>query len=133
MSEMLKSPTLNPKKMWCFFCEWFLMLHFIQKIFPQIWHRQSYLYDYSCEKKQLRHSNAKCVENISRRYKNHKTCAKTTLTFFWFLFRDFNISNIFYKIQNVNEWPLVLIITHWTYTFLNPWIRKADSNSGQKH
>ena len=40
---------------------------------------------------------------------------------FWFLLGDFNISNIFYKIQNLNEWQLVSVITHMTYTFLNPW------------
>ena len=72
-------------------------------------------------KSQLKHSNVKSVENISRRNKNHKTCAKKALTFFGFVFGDFNISNIFYKIQNLNEWQLVSLITHWTYTFLNPW------------
>ena len=67
------------------------------------------------------HSNVKSVGNISRRDKNHKTCAKKALTVFWFLFGDFNILNIFYKIQNLNEWQLVSVITYWTYTFLNPW------------
>ena len=72
-------------------------------------------------KRQLRHINVKSVENISRRNKNHKTCAKKALTFFWFLIGDFNIPSIFYKIQNWNEWQLVSVITHWTYSFLNPW------------
>ena len=49
-------------------------------------------------KRLLRQSNVKSVENISRKNKNHKTGAKKALSFFWFLFRDFNISNIFYKI-----------------------------------
>ena len=40
--------------------------------------------------------------------------------FFLFLFGDFNISNIFYKIQNLNKWQLASVITHWTYTCLNP-------------
>ena len=37
---------------------------------------------------------------------------------FWFLFGDFYILNIFYKIQNLNKWQLVSVIT---YTCLNPW------------
>ena len=41
--------------------------------------------------------------------------------FLRFLFTDFNISNIFYKIQKLNKWQLVSVITHWTYTCLNPW------------
>ena len=53
------------------------------------------------------------------RNKNHKTHAKST--YFWFLFRDFIISDIFYKIQNLNWWPVFLVITHWTYTCLSPW------------
>ena len=39
--------------------------------------------------------------------------------FFLFLFGDFNISNIFYKIQRFNKWQLVSVITHWTYSCLN--------------
>ena len=47
--------------------------------------------------------------------------AKKALSFFLLLFRDFNILDIFYKIQNLNEWKIFSVITHWTYTFLNPW------------
>ena len=42
------------------------------------------------------------------------------LVFFGFLFGDCNISNIFDKIQNLNKWQLVSVITHWTYNCLNP-------------
>ena len=72
-------------------------------------------------KRQLRQSNVNSVENISRGNNNRKTRAKRSTYFFWFLFGDFNISNIFYKILNLNKCQLVLIITHWTYTCLNPW------------
>ena len=75
-------------------------------------------------KRQLRHSNVKSVEN-----NNHKTHENKALSFFWFLFKDFNISNIFYKIQNLKKWQLVSVITHWTYTCLNPWaLRKKNHN-----
>ena len=47
-------------------------------------------------------------------------CKKCTY-FFWILFQDLKISNLFYKIQNLNKWQLVSLITHWTYDFLNPW------------
>ena len=46
---------------------------------------------------------------------------KKNTSFFWFLFGDFIISNIFYKILNLNKCQLVSVITHWTYTFLHPW------------
>ena len=46
-------------------------------------------------KRQLRHCNVKSVNNISRKTQNHKTCAKKALIFCWFVFGDFNISNIF--------------------------------------
>ena len=68
----------------------------------------------------MRHSNVKSVENIYRHNNNHKTCVNKALSFFWFLFGDFNISNIFYKIQNINKWQLASVITNWTYTCLNP-------------
>ena len=80
-------------------------------------------------KRQLRQSNVKSVENILRRNKNHKTCTKKAPAFFWFPFRDFIISNIFYKILNFNEWQLVSVIIHWTYTFLNHWA--LSKNTGQ--
>ena len=44
--------------------------------------------------------------------------------FVWFQVGDFNISDIFYKIQNFNKWPVLLVITNWTYTFLSPWALK---------
>ena len=33
---------------------------------------------------------------------------------------DQNISDIFYKFQNLNGWPVFQVITHWTYTCLSP-------------
>ena len=49
-----------------------------------------------------------------------KTWAKKALTFFGSRF-EINIYDIFYKSQNFNWWPVCLVITHWTYTFLSPW------------
>ena len=52
------------------------------------------------------------------------TCnQKKMWCFFLQMFSDvtFHPKNIFYKIQNFSEWQLISIITHWTYTFLNPW------------
>ena len=46
--------------------------------------------------------NVKSVENISGRKENQGTHAKKALGFFWFLDGDFNISDIFYKIQISN-------------------------------
>ena len=41
---------------------------------------------------------------------------------------DLNISNIFYKIQNFNGWPVFFsVITPLTDTFLSPW---ALGNNG---
>ena len=120
MSEMLRSPTWNQNKCGAFFANVFWCYISSGKYFHKhdIGNLSIWLIMW---KRQLRHSNVKSVENISRRNKNHKTCGKKALSFFWFLFWDFNISNIFYKMQNLNEWQLVSVITHWTYTFLNPW------------
>ena len=97
------------------------MYHFIKK--KNYFYKHD-IYNLICMiihvKRQLRPSNVKSVENISRKNKNPKICAKKALIFFWFLFGDFNISNTFYKILNLNEWQFVSVITHWTYTFLNP-------------
>ena len=41
--------------------------------------------------------------------------------FFWLQVGDLDISIIFYKIQNFYRWPVLSVITHWTYTFLSPW------------
>ena len=55
--------------------------------------------------------------------------------FFWFLFRDFTISHIFYKIQNINKFQLVSIITQWTYTCQNPWalVPKLRNSNFEKY
>ena len=42
-------------------------------------------------------------------------------TLFWFLVGDYYISDMFYRIQNLNLWPVFPVITHWTYTCLSPW------------
>ena len=52
---------------------------------------------------------------------------------FWFLFGDFNISDIFYKMQNLNEWQIVSVITHWTNTLLNPWALRIFANLTLKY
>ena len=45
----------------------------------------------------------KCRKYFKKKQESQNICKKA-LTFFWFPFGDFNISNIFYKIQNLYEW-----------------------------
>ena len=72
-------------------------------------------------KRRLKHCYVKCVENDSRkRKKSQYTCKKSTMIF-WFPFKDIKIADIIYKIQNLNYWQFVPVITHWTYTSQNPW------------
>ena len=118
MSELLRSPTWNQKNL-CFFLQMFCDVTFHPNTISTNMTKTTETIWLLMWKRQLRHGNVKSVENISRRNKNYKTCAKKTLSVFWFLFGDFNISNIFYKIQNLNEWQLVSVIIHWPYTFLN--------------
>ena len=42
-------------------------------------------------------------------------------TLIFFLVEDFNISNRFYKIQNLYLCPVFPVIIHWTYTLLSHW------------
>ena len=88
---MLRPPTWNQIKL-CFFANVFLCnissgnyfhKHDIYNLIYMIIH----------VKRQLRQSNVKSVENISR---ITKQVQKKHLV--WFLIRDFNISNIFYEI-----------------------------------
>ena len=72
-------------------------------------------------KRHLRHSNLKNVKKNSRRNKNHTACAIKSLSFVGFYFGDFTLWEIFYKIQNFKKWQFVSVITHWAYTWLNPW------------
>ena len=115
---MLRSQTWKPNYYYFFF--------FLRKISNVRFHLQTvstnmtYPNDYSCKKRQLRHSNFKCVENILRRNKNHKTHAKQALIFHQFLFGDFNNSDIFSQIQNFNNLQFDPVITHWTNTCLSP-------------
>ena len=51
---------------------------------------------------------------------HEKTFAKKAPNFFWFQVGDLNISDIFYKVQNLYLWPVFPVITHWTCTCLNP-------------
>ena len=46
-------------------------------------------------KRHFRQCNVKSVDNISRRNENNGTATKKAPDFFWFLCRDFNISDIF--------------------------------------
>ena len=48
-----------------------------------------------------------CVEIISRQNATCKNIWKKSLDFFWFLVRDLDISNNFYKIQNLHYWPVI--------------------------
>ena len=72
-------------------------------------------------KRHLKQCNVKSVKNISRRNENNGIPSKEAPTFFWFLWGDFNISDIF--LQN----PSLILMSYfpnnhyWAYTFLNPW------------
>ena len=52
---------------------------------------------------------------------HQKTLAKKAPIVFGFQVWDLNISDIFYKSQKFNWWPVCPVITHWTYTCLSPW------------
>ena len=45
---------------------------------------------------------------------HQKTFAKKAFDFLWFLVRYFNISEIFYKIKNLNYWLTFPVISHLT-------------------
>ena len=121
---MLRSQTWNPQKIGAFFANVFLCNILSQNCFHKhdIYNLSFYLIIH------VRHSNVKIVGNIQRQNNNHKTRANKAISFFWFLLGDFNISNIFYKIQNLNKQQLVSVITHWTYTCLNPWALRKKGN-----
>ena len=57
---------------------------------------------------------------------HQKTLAKKAPIFFWFQVGDLNISDSFYKPQNLNWWPVCPVITYWTYTCLSPWALRSD-------
>ena len=57
----------------------------------------------------------KCRKYIRKKHESWNACKKT-LIFVFFLVWDFNISEIFYKIQFFPP-----VITHWTYTCQGPW------------
>ena len=59
---------------------------------------------------------------------HHKTFAKKAPHFFWFQVGDLNISDIFYKIQNIKWWPVFPVITNSTYTCLSPWALRFESH-----
>ena len=53
------------------------------------------------------------------------------LMFFWFQVGDINIPDIFYRTQNFIWWPVFLVITHWTFTWLSPWaLQKLYQTTG---
>ena len=70
-------------------------------------------------KRQSWHSNFKSVENIIGRNKNHKTYAKKYLFFFGSYLKVSTFQASFTK-YNLNKLQAVSVITHWTYTCLNP-------------
>ena len=117
---MIRTPTWNQKK-----CGVSLQMFSDVTFHPETISTkikvQPNLHDYSCEKDSLGRAMSKVQKICQEKNKNHKTSAKTAFICFLFLFGDFNISNIFFKILNLHEWQYVSVITHWTYTFLNPW------------
>ena len=114
------------------------MKNFIMKLLPNTWHLQLNRHDFFLWKWYLRQCNVKGVENISRRSKNDKcTCKMSTLIsckchvcgisfkmkcyirnylqkkapdIFCFQVQDFNISNIFYTIQNLKKWKMKSVV-----------------------
>ena len=120
MSKMLRSQTWNQKKHWCFFANFFwsnissgnsFHKHDIYNLIYMIIHVKKTVEAKQCQK---------CRKYLEKK-NNHKTCANKALSFFLF---DLDISKFqifFYKIQNLNKWQLVSVITHWTYTCPNPW------------
>ena len=50
------------------------------------------------------------VEKISWQKGTLENIIKKGTYFFWFLVGDFDISNIFYKIQNLNSWPVFPVV-----------------------
>ena len=112
---------LKPKKMCSFFVNVFwcnipygncFNKHDIYNLIYRIIHVKKKVETYQCQKRSKYFKEKKETQN---------TCKKNTLFFWFLLIGDFNISDIFYKVQNFNEWQLVPVITHWTYTCLNPW------------
>ena len=72
------------------------------------------------------------MSKVQKIFQEEKESQNMCTSFLWFLFKDVNISNTFYKIQNFYEWQLVLVITHWIYTFLNPWdLQKYINQRGE--
>ena len=91
---------LGTKKNQVHFCSCFLMYHFILKLFPQTWHWQFDLCDYSCGKDiygnalsnmwKITQDNLRIAEHLKKNLK-------------LFTVGDFNSSDIFYKIHNFSS------------------------------
>ena len=71
-------------------------------------------------KRQLRHSNVKSVENISRKKNNHKTCAKKALSFFGSYLEILTFSAYFF-LNIKHKW----IATHFSNDSLDLYFSKS--------
>ena len=92
---------LQPKKFWCTNCHGILSTN-VTVPTKYMW--------LSMWKRRLRQRNVKCVESVSIKSENHGTLAKKASNFCCFPIEDINISNIFYKIQNLNLWKKISVV-----------------------
>ena len=123
MSEILKSPTRNQRKSSIFFCWCFLMSHFILKLFPQTWHFQLDLYDYSYGKDISGNAMSKVWKIFQEEMKITVHLQKST---WFFLVPGWRFQYFRHILQNPNLKLMAGFPNnhYWSYTFLNPWALK---------
>ena len=109
MSEILISLTWNPKQSSAFLLMFSDVTFHIETFSTNMTFTTLFI-SLFIWKRHLRQCNVKSVENISRRNENNGTPTNKAPYFFWFLCGDFDISDIFYKIQILNKYPVFPII-----------------------
>ena len=111
MSEMVKSPNRNQKKLSAFFVGvlWFF---FFLKYFLYIWHCYAWTVFFTW------------IIILIRLY---MSCLWKLFWIIYYIRKHLQTkhhicfgSDIFYRIQSFNWWPVFSITTHWTYTCLSP-------------
>ena len=69
---------------------------------------------------QKKHSNFKKCRKYFKKKQESQNISKKALIFFGSYLAISTFQTYFYKIQKLNQWKIVSVITHWTHTFLNP-------------
>ena len=128
--EILNLDTKNTR---CFFCKCFLMLNFILTLLPQTWHTRPikvlffvcaleilapswnifYTLDITLPLVSIPHEKScrlGCKCHVWCNSFTSQKITKKTLDNFGFQVKNFNISDIFYKMQNLKKWKIKAVV-----------------------